>query len=792
MSISTLPCFSAGWEGRPWHQNTNAPTWQALQDNYAPFEQLVEALIERADVVRATVNTNYPRIELVQTWTVDAGSVTNIIGTNEVLVASGFAADVNGTYTEAYPDYWVSGDRIIAGPASGWTWLYTWEIYADYADWDPDYGASTGPESESWVDFGGGTPVDGATVYGPASIEVNLVTTNVSTTNAFGPFPYSVEVDGNTYSGTGFPHLTYAAMEWIDQQIDALSEYYVPLYSITNPTSPYAPSGASIWLFKDAWDSDGDWSLVGNAGVGATYTGRYVTALGVTNDWELSRYTRQPEITTHWALGEWAWDGTNWQATGSFESMDMRLPLETTNGPLVEAYSGTNGAAISVDVSLAGQTRVNHWGQTDIVTNVTETVSSGSYAMNLWHQLGENATPTTDGISTGDYVVVSYKGPILLYGERPYRLYASDFDERAAVIDGFRYMPIDHEWSQYSLDSKYYPAFTNVYSGSDAKVSETFTDASTITTNDAVPYPAWSSVVPTDLALVLTNSAPSRHIGNSSPWVNFWLTRSTDVLFPKQSHDYCDEMAFASGTPTQYIGRVRVESVFRSAQLVYRMTVNTNTVQGESFPSSFSLINTPDLSVNTTNNYEAKEYRLSYTGAYTETGAGIDDGNPLQPDGILTNPVPMYTGLQPVECDGDYYWQVVRTNYAVAVGEQTYLSGYIGYTNALSGNLPDNITDIIASNYTAYTDSPPYIPSSGEDRSAGSQWQTIRYVDATANEKYYYPNAKTRRSDFALGSSDGGYSWRPSYTVSSSLDSAVPIPGFIDWGTTNGFRYRAE
>ena len=82
MSISTLPCFSAGWVGRPWHQNTNATTWQALQENYAPFEQLFEALVERADVVRVAANTNYPRLELVQTWTVDAGVVTNVIGTN--------------------------------------------------------------------------------------------------------------------------------------------------------------------------------------------------------------------------------------------------------------------------------------------------------------------------------------------------------------------------------------------------------------------------------------------------------------------------------------------------------------------------------------------------------------------------------------------------------------------------------------------------------------------------------------------------------------------------------------
>jgi len=53
-----------------------------LQENYAPFEQLFEALVERADVVRVAANTNYPRLELVQTWTVDAGVVTNVIGTN--------------------------------------------------------------------------------------------------------------------------------------------------------------------------------------------------------------------------------------------------------------------------------------------------------------------------------------------------------------------------------------------------------------------------------------------------------------------------------------------------------------------------------------------------------------------------------------------------------------------------------------------------------------------------------------------------------------------------------------
>ncbi len=720
--ILTLPCYSQ-WEGRPWAVNTNAPTWQALQAEYQPFEQLFNALVERADVVRATVATNYPRLELVQTWTVDVCAVTNVVGTNETLVASGFPLDwlgdnYNGTYTYASPGLWTGSGSSRLSSASG---VY----YLDDGFGIGGFRSNIGPESASWFDniFGSqGSAVAGSTVASSPGTEVFTVTTNITTTNAFAPFAYSVDYDGTTYSGTGFPHLTYTAMEWIDQQIEDVSEYFIPTVVATS----LPPSGAEVILWEEDWAAHGEFSLIGGAGVGLT------TNVGI---YTRSYYTRQPPVTSQWVLAEWAWGPTNWvevvsggetnlvaedgwKAVGSWNTMDMRLP-PGADGPLVEAY-GTNGTPLAgITVTLKGSVRNDHWYNTTITTGITEVVSAGSNATNLWHLFTlDTAVTGGSGTSTGDHVVVSYKGPITLYGTRPYRLYASDLDERAAVIDSLRYAPIEHDWELLDigageLGNYWFPAFTNVMYADEIASSYVISDT------DNLDHPPWSAVAPLPFAPPpVINSGILRRINKSELWGAYQLDRGTVPIDGGHSNT------------------VSARAITRSAQLNYTLSFTTNNVQGD-VPEGLTIINTPS----------AANAILDPYSAPAMIDGTADQSGPFEYIYLVSGST--------TDTQSYYRVQVTSEYMPVVAGTSLYTSGRIGSSDWFGGVIPYNITP---TNWPDYVDEPVTVGDIGDPTTVGFGW---RPVFSSGFEED--PNAKT-----------------------------IPIPGFIDWGTTNGFRYRKE
>lgn len=741
MSISILPCYSdTAWRGRPWSENTNAPTWQALQSTYRPFEQLVEAIIERADAVRAVVNTNYPRVELVQTWTVDAGTVTNI--TEEGILASGFPAgslsgrNYNGRYIKVTANRWDHEDQpdlSLERPGVFWEWEL-WE----YDTFFPDFGSDVGPASTEWVDFVY-APVAGITVMIPALTNVTTQTTNIISTNEFAPFAYTV----GTHSGTCFPHLTYAAMEWVDQQIEDLSAYYVP--AVTTTSLP--PSGAEIILTRDEWDAHGDFSLIGNAGVGLTVT-QVVDA--VTN--VMSAYTRQPPVTSQWVMAEWAWGPTNrvpvvsagvtnwvnqdgWIQGRAFETMDIRLPLTYTNGPFVGAYSVT-GTPISVQVDLVGSIRTNHWFDAGIVEDRVERVTSGNYATNLFRQLKlETSVYSGVGANTGDYIIVSYKGPITLYGTRPYRLYASDLDERAAVIDGLTLLRVEHDWVTWvdgGGSTRYALAVTNAYNN--YGYGDTLPKVSALedTSTNNVLHPPWSDVGP-QYSLILPDPTKTS-IKEDVDWGS-WSFRRRSTLFD-------------NGEEVKYINDVSFAGTFVAAQLLYTMRVETNTCQGTNFPSQFRIVNTfPVIG----RYYSSQHISLPSSAAYGWLVDGVGDTN--------------------------YFMTVASLNQCVIVGTNGYVGGWIGSTNAWGGDIPTNLmansSSVGEMQWLDFTNAPPYDAVIHD----GFGWY----------EGFY---SWTYRPPAELWFSGG---WRPQWDDGGPGSAGrIGIPGFIDWGTTNGFQYRRE
>jgi len=750
-----------------------------LQENYAPFEQLFEALVERADVVRVAANTNYPRLELVQTWTVDAGVVTNVIGTNEVITASGFSPSVNGTYTEVGADFWVSGNRLLVGPASGWTGVYAWELYADWADWYPSYGAGSGPESTGWEDANTSLPAGGITAYAPAGVEVNLVTTNVTTTNAFAPFAYSVEVDGTTYSGTGFPHLTYAAMNWIDQQIDSLSDYYSPILPPTN----LPPSGAEVWLWQDAWDAHGQYSLIGGAEVGKTEEGTYVTVSTnrygevstYTNAWALSIYTRQPPVASQWMMAEWVWGPTNWveEISGGETNMvaqngwigsayGTQMELRLTNGasgPLVEAYT-TGGVPLAVEVDLIGNVKLDHWWNAEgLVTNVTERVSAGGAATNLFYSLyNDTAIVSGSGTSTGDYVIVSYKGPITLYGGRPYRVYASDFDERAAVIDHMHNMRVEHDWRYFAAVDTQIPAWSNVLYATAATESHLI-----VTGTNNTDHPPWSDIVPLPFAdpPAAATNAWEYYPRDDDNWGEYTLARTSVAQW---APDEWPQWPY-SDPPSGYSNSVSAECVTRSAQLAYTFAFATNTCQGTNFPQGFVIKNPVTVEGNgyyapvlVTNTHPFEYYEI------------YDYGS-----GPMTNI--------------HYTCQITSAVHDLLLGTNTYLGGRVGSTNWFGGLIPYNISAGYV--YSAWHDSDWEAFTAITNNWDIGPWEEP--FDEINGELPWDYNPYYETYTYIVG---GGqrYTWRPVWTdgAGSGGTGKVPVPGYIDWGVTNGFRYRAE
>ena len=494
-SISTLLCCSvaiAQWQGRPWHSATNSAgdrirTWHELQAEYEPYRQLIEAIRERQSVAQFFTGAVQPA-NLVQTWTVDAGT-TNIL--QDTIVATGFSASVvNGIYYAAGGGAWTntSGVRLHDDDffSDGWVIDTATDDFFIF----PLYESAVGPVSDQWVTYYTLDPVPGATAE-QTQTETMLLTDTVTTTNAFGPFQYNV----GQGEQTAHPHLTRQAMAYIDTGIASL-------------LSAYVDSGTVVWT---NWSNAAITGFSGTSGLLKAARERTGIDWGIahTNITESSTnvvytYTRQPEVEMQWVLAEWVHDGDDWVRTVD-KPFDDLVPVWHVP-PTLRRVASTNTAPVTV--ILHGQAGV--WGDREGLS-VSETVDQGEdkTLADMWHSI-TNAT-----LSAGarhDVIRVLYDGPVVLGGERPFRLYASDLDERAVVLDQMYITEVKtHHYNPHvqriMTTAGLYDGWLDIHgSHADASVAWTVTNAPSIL--DGLQQRSYNELLPVDIDTGTTFPGP--------------------------------------------------------------------------------------------------------------------------------------------------------------------------------------------------------------------------------------------------------------------------------------------
>lgn len=230
-------------------------------------------------------------------------------------------------------------------------------------------------------------------------------------TNAIGPVAYS--------NGTAYPPVTASMLAALDSTIEAL----IPQFATT---SAYATVDANYGKYSMP-------ELFASAGVGLVWTN--VATVGtnaITNI--VARWTRSPERRWHETLvemhaltnGDWSAisaQPVEWIHAGNTNAQGTSAVVSAVYYPVV-TYGPTSSAW---SVSLAG---LDVYG-----SNRTETVAAGDQCTVPWHSI--TGTPVVSAVSgslTGAWYCVQYTNDIVVYGDRPYRLYASDLDERYTVL----------------------------------------------------------------------------------------------------------------------------------------------------------------------------------------------------------------------------------------------------------------------------------------------------------------------------------------------------------------------
>jgi hypothetical protein len=241
--------------------------------------------------------------------------------------------------------------------------------------------------------------------------DTNGATAAITITNALGPV--------ETEFGTAYPRVTHAMLAEMDDAIDAL----IPEFASTN-----------IYLYPEA--TGGSYTkpmLFSEIGVGLVSTNvAHVGTNAVTNI--VSRWTRSPErrwtenlIEMHYANNGWQLitaEAVEWYDPAATNAAAASVSVVTSTPMPFVSYGPTT---TTWSVSLTG---IDLYG-----SNRTETVATGASCTVPWHSItGTPVVSSFDTSITGAWFCVQYTNDLTVYGDRPYRLYASDLDERAAVL----------------------------------------------------------------------------------------------------------------------------------------------------------------------------------------------------------------------------------------------------------------------------------------------------------------------------------------------------------------------
>jgi len=431
----------AGFVGYPFEANDASA--YVLQEDLDMVFQVWTAVVERCEAFGVATP------EIIETWTCSTGT-EKVDQTGLVLYGYG-SSMAEGFYTNGpYDGQWLSenGGEIWLRDDEG---VPSYCVYGYVDGWRYYYIIPTNGPFGAGRLIGGTPPLGGA--YWTTIENTIALTTEVTLTNAFGPFDYDM-ADGST--GKGYPYVTQYFMAAVDSAIESLAGHTVAM-SIEDGGTFNSWFDHRLYEF----DEEGECTstnlllvlpmntmagIADRVGVGyvTNRTGYSFDPAEETVDFVTGgdfAWTRQPEITQSVVLAEAVMInpaiGWSFRDVGAFDTRFYSDEL-----PVLHFLSWTN-KALSGSVTIAGTILIISNQTTKSASEVVTVFGSmttndlGLYEVQVdltlpWYDVTAITGPSHT--TTGDVLTVKWDGPIGLYGDQPFRLYSADVDERIKAL----------------------------------------------------------------------------------------------------------------------------------------------------------------------------------------------------------------------------------------------------------------------------------------------------------------------------------------------------------------------
>jgi len=265
-----------------------------------------------------------------------------------------------------------------------------------------------------------------------------LLSKSVTTTNQLGAFEYEYTNESCTFTSTGFPYVTRYFMASLDSKLSALESYFTPNFF------PYFTNGNyDAWFFDEiTTNTDGVINANYNTDLTMSWAQRFADLdIGYhdpvsTNDvGDFNGYycfTRQPGLPTGFALSETVADTNAQWVFNGIGDFDTRY--YAPDKPFVTYTPFGTQSFSSATVTIYGDVLVQSDQSTDTSSEIVTMSSMTQQCTNVWYSITNMVVSAPAALAaTGGYFTVHYTN-VVLYGTRPYRLFARDLDERAAVL----------------------------------------------------------------------------------------------------------------------------------------------------------------------------------------------------------------------------------------------------------------------------------------------------------------------------------------------------------------------
>jgi len=418
--LAPLGSLHAAWTGFPVSATTNA-TFESLFGQYDQLSQIVSAVNERCTIV------GIDQLSIVETWEVLLRYDTNV---QDAVAGYRFGSTAaNTTFSKLDSTTYTNYDGIALVNDYG-TYIIRSGTHASHEL----YFNTQGFVSTNWVTSFGGTSPTGYTALAGQLTNVVAVTTNVTTTNAIGLFEWSA----GAYSGTSRTVVTYAFIDALWDQIEALIPYFVS----TNQADAQGTLNTWFALTGTNGLNPSDFPMESKAGLFSRQGIGIVSTNLTYSAYNTNFITGGDAWLTRWPTNDMAWPLAELQYTGRWSQVDIGTldkRFHATNAFPVLRYipAGTN-AVPSCSVTVTGLIfDINSYAGTQATIATTETASvtaSNTLLTQPWHDI-QFITNTAAGTATGDVLAVVWTNARVLYGDRPYRLTARHLDELYSALN---------------------------------------------------------------------------------------------------------------------------------------------------------------------------------------------------------------------------------------------------------------------------------------------------------------------------------------------------------------------